>query len=68
MIWKFLILLLSIIGIGLSIWFFFWPIVECIYALSWDPLYDPSHKIWLFFAGFAVLVLSSVGIIKGTLN
>lgn len=22
----------------LSCWFFFWPIVECTYACSWDPL------------------------------
>lgn len=65
--WKFIILLLSIIGIGLAVWFFFWPIVEMAYALSWEPLYDPPHKIWLFGVGFVALVMSVAGIIKGAI-
>ena len=38
-------------GIVFGAWFFFWPLVECTYAVSWEPLMTPSHKPILFCAG-----------------
>jgi len=31
-------------------WLFFWPLVECTYAQSWDPLFSDNFKTmtWIF--------------------
>lgn len=35
----------------LSGWWFFWPLIECSYAISWTPLFNPIHKFFLFLIG-----------------
>ena len=44
----------------LSCWFFFWPIVECIYAGSWSPLIEGGMtKACLFVFGGAIFFASA---------
>ena len=50
--------IIFIILIGLTVWWFFWPLVECSYALSWNPMFDPIHKFYLFIIGGVVLVVA----------
>jgi len=59
---KIISLLLIVFLFVLSIWFFFWPIVEMVYAMSWEPLYTTPHKIWLFLLGG---IAFCVGVVKG---
>lgn len=36
----------------LSLWYFFWPLVECTYAFSWNPLFNGGIiKLSLFVIG-----------------
>ena len=48
---KILIGALLFFMIVLGSWFFVWPLVECAYAWSWEPLTSNSHKLNLFFIG-----------------
>ena len=45
---------------GILVWWFFWPIIECSYALSWDPLFNPTHKVILFIIGGIALVFAII--------
>ena len=57
-IWLFVVII--------SGWYFFWPLIECSYALSWEPLLSDNLKICLFFLGafvFWPVVLKSKSII-----
>lgn len=50
--WHPIIITLLAFLIILSIWFFFWPLVECTYAYSWDPLFSGGVvKVSLFIVG-----------------
>jgi len=44
----------------LSCWLFFWPLVECIYAISWEPLISNSMKFILFCFGGMVFVIGFI--------
>ena len=57
-------LLIVVFCAGLAVWLFFWPIVECIYAMSIDPLFDPVHKFWLFCLGFFAFLGTVLGSAK----
>ena len=54
--------ILLMLLVGFLIWLFMWPLVECWYALSFDPLLTNSWKLFSFFIGCIVLL---VGIIHG---
>jgi len=45
---------------GILVWWFFWPLVECSYALTWDPLFNPIHKFFLFIIGGMALVVAII--------
>lgn len=45
-------------------WFFCWPLVECAYAWSWEPLFDPMHKFYLFIMGGIIFIPSIWGMKK----
>jgi len=46
---------------GLAVWLFFWPLVECFYALSLDPLLSaPSHKQGGFVVGLIVFIVAVI--------
>jgi len=53
-------LIILAVAFILSAWFFFWPLVECTYALSWEPLVSNSLKLMLFLFGGTVFVISFV--------
>ena len=52
--------IILILIFALLAWFFLWPIVECSYALSLDPLFDPIHKFYLFIIGGIALVFTII--------
>ena len=57
---KAIIMIIIAFVFGLAIWLFFWPLVECIYAYSWDPLFESTTKVSLFVIG-GVTFVGSVG-------
>jgi len=44
----------------LSCWYFFWPLVECSYAMSWEPLLENTWKLILFLFGGMVFVIGFI--------
>ena len=49
--WKVLVGIVIIFAIMLGGWWFFWPLIECSYAITWEPLISNSHKFTLFIIG-----------------
>lgn len=56
-----------ILGMGIfalimfSGWLFFWPLVECWYALSWEPLLSSQWKMISCIGGALVFFPSAYG-------
>lgn len=41
-------------------WLFFWPLLECWYAQSWDILLSDNHKFMSFIFGGIVFWIGSI--------
>jgi len=48
----------------LSCWLFFWPLVECIYAGSWEPILSDMTKGILFCFGGMIFFIGAVTGVK----
>ena len=52
-----IVLLFAVLFSG---WLFFWPLTECWYALSWEPLLSDGHKLVSFIFGGIIFVPSTI--------